>query len=425
MEAGRELSRQFTQQIALLNAKSELQRTLLQLQQQEEDGILRIKETAAASQQADLIKQQQLVTQLEQLKAIDEFTKSQTQSAVDLVEQTKQLVANDARRKELIAEGLNPALAESFVQIEQQFDKQRELLDATLLTLETELAREGVNGAIAEEIQGQIDKIKELKGELDKAEGDQKKSAEGEKTGKIQDYMNKLQEQLADTEGMVVSLAQTVEGEIGSAMSNAITGLIDGTMTAEQAFSQMFKNIGKAFIDMATQMIAKALILKALGILFPGSSGAGGFGGFSGAGPFSQAGGWNFEGPGMAGFGANMSFMAEGGYVTGPTNALIGEGGEPEYVIPESKMGTAMSRWNEGARGDSILEGGSGSGGSDSGLNLSMSFQTTQFMDREWVDRQQLEAAMAQASARGAKQGEAATLRRLQMSAATRRKLGF
>ena len=47
-------------------------------------------------------------------------------------------------------------------------------------------------------------------------------------------------------------------------MSTALVGLIDGTKTAQEAFADMFKNIGKAFIDMATQMIAKQLILIAL-----------------------------------------------------------------------------------------------------------------------------------------------------------------
>ena len=74
---------------------------------------------------------------------------------------------------------------------------------------------------------------------------------------------------------MVVSLAQTIESELASAMSND-HGIIDGTMTAEEAFATMFKNIGKAFTDMATQMIAKALVMKALGILFPGAGGGGG-----------------------------------------------------------------------------------------------------------------------------------------------------
>ena len=91
--------------------------------------------------------------------------------------------------------------------------------------------------------------------------------------------MKRLEAELKDTEGMIVSLAQTIEGELGRAMSSAITGLIDGTTTVEEAMSTMFKNIGQAFIDMATQMIAKALVMKALGILFPGAGGGGGGGG--------------------------------------------------------------------------------------------------------------------------------------------------
>ena len=60
---------------------------------------------------------------------------------------------------------------------------------------------------------------------------------------------------------------QPITNAIASGMSAAITGVIDGTKTVEEAMSEMFANIGKAFIDMATQMIAKALVMKALGIL--------------------------------------------------------------------------------------------------------------------------------------------------------------
>ena len=76
--------------------------------------------------------------------------------------------------------------------------------------------------------------------------------------------MKQLQAELMDTEAMIVSLAQTIESELSSAMSTAITGLLDGTQTAEEAFADMFANIGKAFIDMATQIIAKQLVLIAL-----------------------------------------------------------------------------------------------------------------------------------------------------------------
>ena len=51
--------------------------------------------------------------------------------------------------------------------------------------------------------------------------------------------------------------------------------------------------------------------------------------------------------------------FAEGGYVTRPTNALIAERGENEYVIPESKMNSAIKRYTRGARGESVVEGSS------------------------------------------------------------------
>ena len=37
--------------------------------------------------------------------------------------------------------------------------------------------------------------------------------------------------------------------------------------------------------------------------------------------------------------------FASGGYVSGPTRALVGEGGESEYIIPESKMRESVMLW--------------------------------------------------------------------------------
>ena len=47
--------------------------------------------------------------------------------------------------------------------------------------------------------------------------------------------------------------------------------------------------------------------------------------------------------------------LAKGGYVTGPTIAEIGEGGEPEYVIPQSKLASAFERYSAGYRGGSMI----------------------------------------------------------------------
>jgi len=47
--------------------------------------------------------------------------------------------------------------------------------------------------------------------------------------------------------------------------------------------------------------------------------------------------------------------FADGGYVTRPTLGMIGEAGEPEYVIPASRMGAAASAYQAGARGAAVL----------------------------------------------------------------------
>ena len=56
--------------------------------------------------------------------------------------------------------------------------------------------------------------------------------------------------------------------------------------------------------------------------------------------------------------GAYPRQFAEGGYVSKPTNATIGEAGESEYVIPASKMDSAIKRYAKGARGEAVTEGG-------------------------------------------------------------------
>lgn len=47
--------------------------------------------------------------------------------------------------------------------------------------------------------------------------------------------------------------------------------------------------------------------------------------------------------------------FAKGGFVSKPTLAVVGEGGEPEYVIPESKMRRASAAYMAGARGTNVL----------------------------------------------------------------------
>ena len=130
-----------------------------------------------------------------------------------------------------------------------------------------------------------------------------------------------------------------IADEVSRALSDSITGLITGTTTVTEAFSRMFENIGKAFIDMATQMLAQQLFMTVLGAFGGGITG----GNPAGSGGNVLPGGWQ------------QYAFAEGGFVTGPTRALIGEGGEPEYVIPFSKMDNAMANYANGARGEDVF----------------------------------------------------------------------
>ena len=51
----------------------------------------------------------------------------------------------------------------------------------------------------------------------------------------------------------------------------------------------------------------------------------------------------------------NIPQFAKGGVVNGPTLAMVGEGGEREYIIPESKMAAASANYMSGARGGAVI----------------------------------------------------------------------
>ena len=87
-------------------------------------------------------------------------------------------------------------------------------------------------------------------------------------------------------------------------------------------------------------------------------------GGSIGSGTGAPVPGKTAPGTGLPYFGPAF---AEGGFVDKPTNALIGEGGEPEYVIPASKMRESMSRYSRGSRGGGVIPSDGGSSASGDG----------------------------------------------------------
>lgn len=206
---------------------------------------------------------------------------------------------------------------------------------------------------------------------------------------------------------------------IGSAFANSFRSLIDGSKSGKEALADMMSSIGEHFMDMAAQIIAQQLtmilygtIMKALGIPMLGAVGGGGP---SAPKPFFEA-----RTPGLA----------EGGFVDRPINALIGEGGEPEYVIPESKMRESMARYSRGSRGASVIpeSGGSGSeegGGTAVAAPIDVRYTVERINNVDYVTSDQFQRGLQSAATQGAKQGEQNTLKRLQMSGSTRKRLGL
>ena len=217
---------------------------------------------------------------------------------------------------------------------------------------------------------------------------------------------------------------------IGDSFANSFKGIVSGAMGAKEALASFFKGVADAFLDMAAQIIAKWItmtILNTVLALFPG--GGGGKGGSSqfkpGSGPQLSP-----SLPGAKDYSGVFKF-AEGGFVTGPTNAIIGEGGQPEYVIPASKMRESMGRYAAGARGSAVI--GSGNGTSDSGggtatmtgSSIDVRYTVERINSVDYVTADQFQQGMQKAAMEGAQRGQQATLRRLQNSSSTRRSVGI
>ena len=93
--------------------------------------------------------------------------------------------------------------------------------------------------------------------------------------------------------------------------------------------------------------------------------------------------------------------LAKGGVVNGPTLAMVGEGNEREYIIPESKMAAASANYMAGARGGAVIpafaNGGVVGGSSRNGASPQISIQTgpvTQMNGTNYVTTKQLAIAV-------------------------------
>lgn len=328
-------------------------------------------------------------------------------------------VTDERERQALIAKTaveLDAAQAQTANELAKIDNARTKAIEDAVNGLDMELLRVQANTDVKRQALQFLEIENQLKGQGIKltdadAEAIRKKIAEIDKATKAQAAINAKLE-------MEKELYEDMASAVASTFSSAIDAAIKGT-----------ENLGEALKGLGVDLLAT--IGKML-IMYGIAQALGAAGGNDGVGIFSfLAKGFGFKGAKDGAYwSGGFEAFADGGMVTKPTMGLIGEGGEPEYVIPASKMRTAMGRYAAGARGAAVIPGKGGAqlgetgGGVATMEPIDVRYSIERINNVDYVTADQFQAGMAQAAQQGAIQGERRALRTLQSSAATRKRIG-
>ena len=333
----------------------------------------------------------QLEKELEQIANIGIALENQRVKMSEITLEHDKLVQKTQEEKELkeavkklTETGMSQAIAKEVAQREQLRDKVLEEVDALADALRLERAKLGNTDTELQRLK-EIDAVladilkkrQEINGETDKA-------------------VRKITEEGGATEKIKVS-RQEIADLLANETTNAIMGLIEGTKTLGEALAGIAKSLAKMFLNAAFQNIFNSMIVG------------------SEQGSYSRAGGFKA--------------FQYGGVVNQPTLGLMGEGGEPEYVIPASKMSGAMSRYSAGARGGAVIPGGSHESGTVAGGSGNAIVEYTgpvlNFNGDEYVPKSAVPEIIGAATKQGAMAGKAQVIGTLRNSRSQRASLGL
>jgi tape measure domain-containing protein len=368
--------------------------------------------------------------------------------------------AVEMRTLELMRSGVKPELAAQQAANEQMIRDSAQGLEIARSRAEAAVAEKDLTAETKAERQKILDSINNqiaaqpsLLGQL---------NSEAQQTQALADQRAAMDQAKSDASG----ISSTITGGLKDAIKAAVSG---GDVKA--ALSNMLASLGEKFLDMAMrpieQMLTNSLqqmfspqalatnantqaLFQATAAIYgltaamssqSGIAAAGGISGlFSGGSLFGSLGSMfsgTSSGLGAAAssigfnplaFTSGLSFFADGGIVTSPTNAIIGEAG-PEAVIPLNKLGEAMQRFspaNAESSKAAVGSSGDGSGGSDAPpvLNITTG-PVLAFEGKNYVSREDFQMGLHQAAMQGAALGEKRTLGRMQNSPGVRRRLGM
>ena len=221
----------------------------------------------------------------------------------------------------------------------------------------------------------------------------------------------------------LVAFSKTLN-DMGSMVGDTIVRAFKGAEDALVSFVKTGKLDFKSLVDSILSDLARMAIRQSFTApLFNALSTAiGGLGNqpMSAGGYFDPITGKGIAGPNFG--------LADGGYVNRPTYAMLAEGGESELVIPQSKLASAMARYQAGARGGAIVPGGNnanGGGGSGyaGGGNVTVNYQgdILNFEGQNYVKQSDVGGIINAA----ANAGEARTMKTLKNSRSQRAMVGL
>ena len=256
------------------------------------------------------------------------------------------------------------------------------------ITLMEQLKKE--NELLEAKIKG-TDAVKKLEREI----AETKLKAAGYSDDEIKAILDK-NENLKET----LTLQDKVSAMWKSIGDDIKSGVVDGiksAITGAKSFGEVLSNV--------LNKISDKLLNLAIDGIFSSLGGGGGF------------------------LGKLFGASAEGRYASSPMVSTLAEKSEPEYVIPAGRMAEATSRYNSGARGESVIPRGgatsSPSGGGGGITQVSYTGPVLNFNSEEFVPKSAIGDIINSAAQKGAKAGEARTLSSLQNSRSRRSTLGL
>jgi len=238
----------------------------------------------------------------------------------------------------------------------------------------------------------------------------EKQIADLKKDEKLQDeesIRNKLRElQILEKQK---ATQKEIENILSSGMTDAVMGLIEGSKTLGQVLAGVARQLASMFLNRAFSSM---------------------FGGILGGGNSRAVQNVSTSSSSFDPFKTGLFYeYANGGYVNSPTMGLVGEAGEPEYVIPSSKMDGAMARYSAGARGGAVIPGGSGASGTVAGSSGNTIVEYTgpvlNFNGDEYVPKSAVPEIINTAARQGGEAGKTKAISALRNSRSQRASLGL